>query len=287
MGAAVMLAIADITRKRILFKSPSQDFLTVFTLCSAGFALLLFPFVTFSLPPLIYGLIVLIACIAATAYYFKFKTIKHFELSTFLPLTNIQPLIILFLGVLFLNETVHAIQVIGIALILVGGYALELNSHLKLLHPLKMLRQSKYQRYMVAAILLVAAVMFVEKYTLNQLTALEIPYPHLTLAFFVWPVIALLTTVHFTRHHSVSRAFHRIYNREGFFMFIPPLAIVLFFITYYKALSLYYITLVLPLVKLNTLFSAILGGKLFHEKHLLMKSIACMIMIIGTFFIVQ
>jgi len=284
--AAALLAATDITRKKILFKEPSRDFLVVFTICSAGFALLLFPFVT-KLPWRLYLIPLGIGALASIAYHYKFKTIKHFPLSTFLPLTNIQPLIVLVLGVAFLKETISVLQLVGIGLILLGGYALELNSHLNLLHPLQALKKSKYQRYMLAAILLVALLMFVEKISLTIFQEQGITNPHFTLAFFVWPAIAVFTTLSYMHKHSLKRAFQKTYRKEGLFMMIPSLTIVLFMVSFYKALSLYYISLVIPLVRLNTLFSTVLGGGLFHEKHLMAKTLACMIMIIGTFFIVQ
>jgi len=46
------------------------------------------------------------------------------------------------------------------------------------------------------------------------------------------------------------------------------------------------ISLVVPIKRLSALFATIIGGELFHEKHILRKSIACVIMIIGAVLII-
>jgi len=160
LGAAVLLAITDITRKKVLFREPSREYLLVFVILTAFFTTFLAPLVTFTLPLKSWMLIITVAGIAAAGNHFLFKTLKHFDLSTFLPLTNIQPLFILLLGVLFLGEKISSLQFVGIALILTGSYALELQGHLKILHPLRMLKRSKFTRYMFAAIGLIATAVF-------------------------------------------------------------------------------------------------------------------------------
>jgi uncharacterized membrane protein len=47
------------------------------------------------------------------------------------------------------------------------------------------------------------------------------------------------------------------------------------------------ISLVIPIKRLSALFSTVIGGELFHEKYLLRKSIACVVMIIGAVLIVM
>jgi len=45
------------------------------------------------------------------------------------------------------------------------------------------------------------------------------------------------------------------------------------------------IALIIPIKRTSTLFTTIFGGKLFHEKNLSVKILACIIMVWGTVFI--
>jgi len=285
--AALLLAGADITRKRILFREASKEYLLVFVVLTALACSFYAPWATFDISLKSAALILLVGTIAATAQHYIFESIKHFELSTFLPLTNLQPLIVLALSITFLNEQISALQFIGIGLVLTGGYALEVRSHLHLSHPINLLRKSKFQRHMFAGIILIGIAIFFDKVALSSLQADNVPYPHFTFAVLVWWVIAALILLVYHKKVPVKRTFQKVFKKEGFLMFLPSICMAAFLATYYHAASLYFISLVIPLVRLNTLFAVTLGGRLFHEKHLFFKSFACCIMILGTFFIVQ
>jgi len=128
---------------------------------------------------------------------------------------------------------------------------------------------------------------FLDKINLTWLQEAGISNPQYTLAFFIWPLISLWIILAYCRTLNIKRAFKRSYRKEGMMIFVPSFGMAIFIVTYYKAVSLYYLSLVFPLVRLNTLFAVIFGGTLFHEKHLYFKAFACVIMILGTFFIVQ
>jgi len=57
-------------------------------------------------------------------------------------------------------------------------------------------------------------------------------------------------------------------------------------LSYLQAVSLYQVSLVYPIYRLSSLFATVLGGEFFHEKHILKKSIAAIIMLIGSYLIV-
>jgi len=285
--AAMLLGLTNIFRKKILFREPSREYAVVFitltALCSAAFL----PWVTFALPLQIYGLILVIAFLAFTGHVYFFKAIKHFDLSTVLPLTMVQPIIILMLSIVFLNEHISLVQLIGIALILVGGYALELNSHVDVFHPIKLLRKSKYQRYIFAAIMLISLVIFFDKMAINLMKQADLANPAYTLTFMVWTSMAVMSLIWYLPKHSFTRALHRAFRKEGILLILPSFTMAVYLLFYYQAASLQFISLVLPIIKLSALFAVILGGRIFHEKNLLFKSGACVVMILGTFFILQ
>ena len=55
---------------------------------------------------------------------------------------------------------------------------------------------------------------------------------------------------------------------------------------YLSALSLQFVSLVIPIKRLSTIFTTIGGGTIFKDKGLYLKAAACIIMFIGAFFVV-
>ncbi|MBS3144558.1 hypothetical protein J4208_03150, partial [Candidatus Woesearchaeota archaeon] len=51
------------------------------------------------------------------------------------------------------------------------------------------------------------------------------------------------------------------------------------------AMPLTLLSLAIPLRRLSTLFVTVIGGELFHENNLLKKTLACIIMLLGTYFL--
>ena len=73
---------------------------------------------------------------------------------------------------------------------------------------------------------------------------------------------------------------------NGKWLFLTAFFAVIGYMSFYKAVSMQLISLVYPLLKINSLFSTIIGGELFHEHKLVLKSIATVIMLIGGYLIV-
>ena len=59
--------------------------------------------------------------------------------------------------------------------------------------------------------------------------------------------------------------------------------------SYYQALAVpaALVSLIVPILRLSSLFTVIIGGEIFHEKHLIRKIIACLIMVLGAILIVS
>ena len=56
--------------------------------------------------------------------------------------------------------------------------------------------------------------------------------------------------------------------------------------TYLAAVSMVSVSLAFPIYRAGTLFSTLLGGQLFHDKHTLHRTIACLIMVAGAALVV-
>ncbi len=47
-----------------------------------------------------------------------------------------------------------------------------------------------------------------------------------------------------------------------------------------------YISLVIPIKRMSAFFVTAVGGKVFHEKNLVQRTIACVIMLAGAFLVI-
>ena len=53
-----------------------------------------------------------------------------------------------------------------------------------------------------------------------------------------------------------------------------------------KALSMAYVSLVVPVLMVSTLLIVFFGGRFFHEKYLLFRTVVSLLMLIGVYFII-
>ena len=82
-------------------------------------------------PPL-FGLIVLIGGLAQTGiYFFYYRNLKRFEVWQVKLYLLLMPVFSALIGVLFLNETLSVLQVVGIFVVLSGAALFILGSRLK------------------------------------------------------------------------------------------------------------------------------------------------------------
>jgi len=123
--AALLTGIVSILDKKILFKEHAMEFSAVFSLTNAVLALFLMPFVDFNIGIKNVLFIYLISWLGTLGFLFATKAIRHMELSSAIPLMNLNPVLIAVLGIIFLGEFLTVKQWSGIILVLVGGYILE------------------------------------------------------------------------------------------------------------------------------------------------------------------
>ena len=171
-------------------------------------------------------------------------------------------------------------HLIGILLLILGAYVLEAHKHIfDFKKHLKNILKSRYIIYVIIASFLYGISRTGEKY----LTGLATPF---TILIFLDIFIAInFLAVYFLKfNHNVN--LKEGFRKYGYFIALAAFFTVLADITYFYALSLTLVSLVLPIKRISTLFDTIIGGELFKEKHLLHKGLACLIMLFGIYLIV-
>lgn len=84
------------------------------------------------------------------AYIFYLRSLKFSDLSLSLPMLALTPVFVLIISYLFFNETVTLLALVGIGLIIAGGYLLNVQKgNLSLLAPLENIVKNKGVRYML------------------------------------------------------------------------------------------------------------------------------------------
>ncbi|MBU1975695.1 MAG: EamA family transporter, partial [Nanoarchaeota archaeon] len=208
------------------------------------------------------------------------RAVKHLEITVTAPMTNITPAFILLFAFIFLKETPTLAQIGCIMLLIAGAYLLEIRPHKhSTFQPIVEMIRSKYMHYLLGAIIAFALLAVFEKHFVTNLVQ------PLTYIFFFWIFISMnFVFLHWYRY-GLSEVRQEIGKGLKWYV-IGGIFSVLASITYLIALSHTPVTLVIPLRRSTTLFTTLIGGRMFKESNNHMKIAACIIMILGVYLII-
>ena len=281
-AGAIIGSISAILEKKALIKEHAMEFTTVFSIFNFIFVLPFLSFVDFSILNDIYtiGFIYLVSIIGGIAFFFVAKGVRHMEISIVSPLLNFSPAFLVILAWFFLGEKITIQQLIGILIIIFGSYFLEISTkHPTLFGPVKKMMHSKHIHYIFFALILYGFSSICDKIIINRISPI-------TYLVFVHFFIALnfIILIHLF-HNGIKGIKNGIYNAGKWIIFICILTCAYRFLQL-QAISMTYVSLVIPIKRTSTIFSTIIGGKLFHEDHILKKLICCIIMFFGAYLII-
>lgn len=275
--SALALSAENILSKGVLRKENPALFAALVAVMSA---VVVVPFVWIvdwsKLTLLITGWLVLCTLVTATAFTFATRSMKHLELSVYSPMFTLTPAIVAVMAGILLGEFLHARQLWGIGLIMVGGYALQLKPGQGWLYPVQRIWHSEALHYLLIALLLYPLGTIMARYTFLRLGIT--PYEYLV-------IIRLMAGTLFAGYLWWAFGGLRVLTRE-----IPRHKGILFWTTMLGmvegatlslALSMAYVAPVLAVKRLSSLFTTVIGGELFHEENLARKTIACIVMLVG------
>ena len=288
--SAVIFALKDVVTKSFFSKydiSPSQ---ILFETYFFGFVVLLlfaFPSIAFFSFYEYWYLFILKAVALATSTILYFSLLQKHDVSIVSPLLNASPLVLLILSAIFLGEIITFFQFIGIIIILISVYVLEIHTthyHRKSphhFHITSLLKKPSVFFVKVFVMLLSFSITAIaDKMILNEGVSV------ITTMYFTFLLIFIIFSVYFVKisefilrlKHIVKQPHTLIIAGIG----LVDTAVILSAIAHPMAL----VSIVIPLRRTSTLLSSLFGGMLFHETHLKRKLIATAVMIIGVIFIV-
>lgn len=238
------------------------------------------PFVNFNYPLYVWILFILVAFLAAIAVWLRNLSFKNIEISTFSPLHNLKPFVVLAMSFLILSEIPNMYQVFGIFFIVVGTYLLNIHKGNKWYDPILVLLTSKYYVLLLLSFLILGFTVSLDRFLLTNYVN---PFSYI---FFIWFMMNMFLIIFSLTNYTLIR--NEITDNRTNLIYIlwPSILIVLLHIFFYMSLELAYASLVTSIFILETLVTTIFGGYLFKEKDLLRKSIASFIVIIGATLII-
>lgn len=279
--AALAASISMICKKKALVKEHAMEFLTVHKLFEVLIVLFLIPFIDFNVSWSLVGLIYIVTLVGSVALLLVAKAYRHMDFSIVVPMYNLSPAFLVVLAFFILGEKLNLSQLLGIALLIVGAYAVELEpKSMDLKKPFVEMLKSKYLHFLFLALILISLSSIGEKYVLGRNVT---PF---TLLFLGYLFTFVNTFVLLSIFHDGFRGIKHGIKTAGWWIFSVAFFATIANLAYLYAISIAYVSLVVPVVRLSSLFATISSGKLFHEENVFYRVISCIVMLFGAYMVI-
>jgi len=279
--SAFFSATAAIYEKKALFKEKAIGFSTLFAIFNLLLAIPFFFFINFELVTSSALLVLFFKSIlGGAAFICVMQAIKNLELSAALPLLVITPGLVALGAFFILGETLTQIEILGVFLLLIGTYTLQLKPKQKLLGPFKTFFKNKAYFYIITALILFTTTSILDKAILKNF---KLPvnafmgFQHLFLAI-IFIIFIISTKKTSELKHSLKFSWTIILTISIF--------TIIYRYTQISAVKIAPVALVLSIKRISVFFAVLIGGKLFHEHNLLIRTIATGIMVMGAVLII-
>ncbi|MCF7872526.1 DMT family transporter [Candidatus Woesearchaeota archaeon] len=281
---ALLTGIQSIVQKKVLFKEHAMSFSATLAVVIAFITLPFLFIVDFSLiPGIAWVVMYFTSVLGSIAFLLIAKAVRHMDMSSSSPLLVIGPAFTALVAWILLGENITFQHMIGIFLLIVGSYVLELKPHHGLFEPVRVFIRSKYIHYIVLALILYALCASGDRFVLGSSNIGVSAESYLAIIHFFLAINYLIMISVF---HDGVREIKDGLKRNGWWVLL--IAALTFGYRYFQAqaVKLVNVALVSAIKRLAALFSTIIGGELFHEKNLLRKSIACVVMLGGALLVI-
>jgi drug/metabolite transporter (DMT)-like permease len=275
--SAVLLSVTSLLEKKALKIEHAAEFSTVLAIMNAIVALPLF--FLYGVPKLTIAsflIVFLVSILAAVAYLLTARSVRHLDISITSPFFMLVPGLTALLAFVLLGESLAISQIAGLLIMLGGSYVLQLEPKAKWRDPIKEAYKSKYIHFLVIAIFVYSATSLLDRYVLSRQGLHPGPYLALVQIF-----VAIHFLIFITLFYDGYKGIKHGLKESGPLILLVSLGTVGYLFAQLQATSLAYVGLVSAVKRSSSLFTAVIGGEIFHEEGLLRKGLACLIMIVG------
>ena len=282
--SAVFSAAAALFQKKILFGIEALDFsllLSFFNVILSIPFLLNINYALLSSTNLL--VLYLKSILGCLAFLCVMLSIKNMEISRALPLLALTPGLVAVFAFVFINDSLSFIQVCAILLLLSGTYILEARSGQKLFDPFKVFIKSKNHHYVVFALILFTTTSIIDRLLLNRYNLPPNAFIGFQHIFFA--INFLIIFIVFKK--NLAGLFKLNSSSIWFLIILVSILTIIYRYTEILAVKIAPVAMVLSVKRISVFFAVLIGGKIFKEKNLLIKTLATALIIIGIILITR
>ena len=284
LSSAFLSAFAAITQKKVLFNLGALEFSFLLSLANLLLSVPFFFFIDYQTINSTNLLVLFIkSFIGVGAFLCVMISLKNLEISNALPLLAITPGFVAIFAFLLLGESLKSIEVIGLILLIAGTFILENKNSKNFFLTFSVFFKSKYHRIILLALLLFTASSILDKFLLIRLNISPLSLIAIQHIFFAF-LFSLLYLFFRKKDKMVPVKIKK--ENLGWILLISIVTIGYRY-TQIVAVSLASVALVLAVKRTSVFWATIIGGKIFNDKDLLKRSIAAILIIIGTILILR
>lgn len=277
--AGLFSGLVPIAEKKVLKGLDVLEFSAFFAFLNLLLTLPVIFYVDVRIPSGTLLLMYAASLIATAAFYNMIQAVKSAPVSLVSPFTNFNPAILAILAYFFLGERLAPHQMGGIAFIVLGAYVMEIEHHITdFLQPFRKMAKSNVVHHVALAGVLYSFSAMIDKVVLASVGVLQYL---VTMHFFLFLNFFLLV-LH--KHYTIKKL-ELDFEHTFFWVFLSSVFAVTYRLFQSQAISLALVSLVIPLKRLDSLVSTIIGGEMFHEKHLKQKVFSALVMLLGVYLV--
>ena len=278
LASGFFFSLNHIIRKKILAHVNVLDMM-IFT-GSFGFLILLpfIKYVNFSISRVDLFFILVNAVFAFGGSYTLNTVYKRCEISTVSPLLNFNPVFVILLSWFILGEVLNSKQILGIFFILAGGYIVTLDNIKSFCRPFTSISTKDFLNILITLVLW-SFCPVINKILLSKIDTFSYLFFFVMFIFLIQMVLMLAAN----RFQEVLYAI----QKKWFLLIMASLCWIISdaLFLYAVAIPEVMVSLLIPVKRISNLMTVVIGGRLFEEKKLLIKSTACAVMLLGLFVI--
>lgn len=282
--SALLSAFAAIMQKKVLSEITALNFTVIVSVFIALLSTFLIGKVDLSTAGS-YSMLVLFgkSIINATAFLCIMIALKNLEISRALPVLAASPMTVALLAFILLGESLSLTEVLGMLLIVLGTYILELKKNENIVAPFRVFIDSKYHRIILIALGLMSLSAILDKLLLTNFKLPPITFLVIQNYFFL--IIFLLYRILSGIKNNNEKLFNGVTKNILLIIILIAIATIGYRWTQIEATKLGPVGLVIAVKRLSVLFAVVIGAKLFKEENYLRKVLATLTIVAGALLI--
>jgi drug/metabolite transporter (DMT)-like permease len=227
------------------------------------------------------GIIYISSLISVVASLTAAKCIKQLDISESAPLFALSPLLVTFLSIIFLGESINPLQIIGILISVFGVFVLEYHTHHDELAEEKKNRTGAYIILLISLIFFSFSVVM-DRYVIYNRNINPL-YALLIIQFFILFNIAVYDAL-FNKSTNTKLINPKLFLRVSFWTNV--VCIIAHRVVHVQAVQLIGASVLNAVKQVSVFFTTIIGGNIFQEKHILQKLVGCACIISGILLVI-